>query len=117
MFKRTLFMILTMFASCGFAGELVRDATIVEVFSNAGLHADNFGVRVQGGTGACANTLIFFPKAKALTGATSPKSVSIETYNQWFSLASMALATGMKVRIHNYDDDNCYFAEMIAVSK
>ncbi len=92
------------------AGELIRDATVIEVANTASNGAD-FAVILQGGIGVCLHptrTLIKFPEAK---------KQSDDSYKQSFSLALSALATGMKVRIHNFEDDSCSNANFISVSK
>ncbi|MCW8949149.1 MAG: DUF5992 family protein, partial [Sedimenticola sp.] len=57
-----------------FAGELVTNATVLEVASN-GSNATNFAVKVEGGSGLCSGW-IYFSEAKA---------PSIASYNQSFS--------------------------------
>lgn len=90
------------------SGELIKGATIVEVASN-GTKGKNFGVRIEGGTGACAGKIwIFFLEAQA---------PSIATYNQSFSLALTALSTGMTVRLHHYTEESCVNADFISLSK
>jgi hypothetical protein len=87
------------------AGELVKGATILEVASSNG-NQDVFWVRFSGGTGPCANASVDFPASK---------SQSKESYNQSFSIALSAAATGSKIRVHNYEDDNCQGANFISV--
>ena len=92
------------------AGELIKDATIVEV-SNTSSGGPDFAIILQGGTGVCASTttaLIKFPE---------PANQSDDSYKQAFSLALSALTTGMKVRVHNFADNSCAGASFIAVSK
>jgi hypothetical protein len=87
-------------------GELTKGSTVLEVASN-GSNAANFAVKVTGGTGLCSGW-IYFPEVKVS---------SITTYNQSFTLATMALAADKKVRIHNYSDNSCTGADFISVSK
>ena len=111
MFKKILSFSSLMFACNCLAGELVREAIVAEVASNGTANAVNFGVRVEGGTGLCTNW-IFFPQTKSAS-----LHLSEATYNHAFSLATTALATGQKVRIHNYTGNECNGADLISVSK
>ena len=108
---RTILIALSLALSPGInAGELIEGATVIEVANTSGNGAD-FAVILQGGTGICVHptrTLIKFPEAKKQSDA---------SYKQSFSLALSALATGMKVRIHNFEDDSCAGANFISVSK
>ena len=89
------------------AGELLRDGTVVEVANTYGGAAD-FAIRVTGGTGVCANNVwIVFPESKA---------VSANSYKQAISTALLAFSANKKVRIHNFEDNNCYGANFISVS-
>ena len=95
------------------AGELVNSATVVEV-ANTNYNSKDFAIFLEGGTGVCATSgrySIVFPEHKFLT------TQSQESYNQAFSIALSAMATGGKVRIHNFEGNECDKANFIAVSK
>ena len=88
------------------AGELLRDATIIEVAST--YFGADFAIKISGGSGICAGAAwIVFPEAKARS-ATSNK--------QTIATALLAFSTAKKVRIHNYDDDSCLSANFISIS-
>jgi predicted dinucleotide-binding enzyme len=90
------------------AGELIRDAVIVEVANTYSGGAD-FAIRVEGGTGVCAGTtFIVFPESR---------KASVASFNQAFAAALAALASDKKVRIHNFVDDSCSGASFISVSR
>ncbi len=110
MFKNILAISLIFFSSVCFSGELIRNATILEVASN-GSNTKNFAVLVSGGTGISATERtrwVYFPELSA---------PSLASYNQSFSLAVTALTTDKKVRIHNYSSDSCEGANFISVNK
>lgn len=88
------------------AGELVRDTIIAEV-SNTSSGGPDFSLRIEGGLGPCADQLIKFPESK---------KASDESNGQAFSIALAAFATGKKVRIHNFEDDDCFGASFIAIT-
>ncbi len=111
MIKNFIKLFLIIFVSNSSAGELTVSATVVEVASNGAANSVNFGVKVEGGVGICTGW-IFFPQVKNGT-----LHLSEATYSQAFTLATMALATGNPVRIHNYTGNNCNEADFISVSK
>ncbi|WP_144407661.1 DUF5992 family protein [Gynuella sunshinyii] len=90
-----------------FAGYVVTDGIITKV-ANSEANNDRFVVSVSGGSGPCANQNISFPKGKA---------GSPEIFTRAFSMALTGLSTGMKVRIHNYESDDCFNAAWIELSK
>jgi hypothetical protein len=105
MSKIILIFVLMFGAQNCFAGELVRDATIIEVASN--VSGADFGIRVSGGTGICAiDTWIVFPEAKAV----SPTTHALAIAN-----VMLAFSKGRKVRIYNYQDNSCSGANFISV--
>jgi Family of unknown function (DUF5992) len=105
--KHLLLATLCLASSTVIAGELVRDATIVEV-TNTAYGGAEFAVRLSGGTGVCVGTpFIVFPEAKA-SSATSHK--------QAIANSLLAFSTGKKVRIHNFQDDSCNGANFISIS-
>jgi hypothetical protein len=107
MTKLLLAAILCVASSPSFAGELIRDATIVEVANNYSGGAE-FAIRLSGGVGVCTSaTWIVFPEAKA-SSTTSNK--------QAIATSLLALTTGKKVRVHNYQDDSCAGANFISIS-
>ncbi|WP_064791924.1 DUF5992 family protein [Shewanella woodyi] len=87
------------------SGELVRGATIIEIASSSS-NQDVFYLSLSGGTGPCAGKSILFPASK---------SQSKESYNQAFSIALAAAASGKKIRAHNYEDDSCREANFIGM--
>jgi len=95
------------------AGELVRDAEVIEV-SNTNNNGPDFSIRINGGvwtttSSTCSLTTgIIFPESK---------SQSSDSHKQAFSIALTALTTGKKVRIHNFEDDTCTGANFISISK
>jgi hypothetical protein len=90
------------------AGELIRDAMIVEIANTYAAGAD-FAIRVEGGTGVCSGPgFIVFPAASAASAA---------SFNQAFAIALAALASDRKVRIHNFVDNSCLAATFISVSR
>jgi hypothetical protein len=102
--------VLCLVASSGcLAGELVRDASVIEV-ANTNNGDASFAVRVEGGTGVCAGTSVFivFPESR---------KASVASYNQAFAAALAALASNKKVRIHNFVDDSCSGASFISISR
>jgi len=106
--KARLFILaVCLFSIPAYAGELVRDATVVEV-ANTNSNGADFAVRLEGGTGICSTAnVIVFPESK---------KQSADSYKQSFSIALAALTTGAKVRIHNFEDDSCNGANFIAIS-
>lgn len=111
--RSKLSLIIASFLSMNlYAGELVRNAIIVEI-ANTNNNTKDFAMFLEGGTGICntsARYIISFPENKF-------QSQSQESYKQAFSLALSAFATGKKVRIHNFEDDSCNKANFISVSK
>ena len=87
------------------SGELVRGATITEIASSSS-NQDVFYLKLSGGTGLCSGQYIIFPASK---------SQSKESYNQAFSIALTAAASGKKIRAHNYEDDSCRGANFIGM--
>ncbi|MCG7586818.1 DUF5992 family protein, partial [Photobacterium sp. OFAV2-7] len=75
------------------AGELVHGATILEV-ANTNNNGADFAIFIQGGAGICQSRIVFPERKKQ----------SEESYKQAFSIALTALASGNKVRIHNFED-------------
>ena len=94
-------------ASCTcLAGELILDATLVEVANAYG--GASFAIKPTGGTGICAGVpWIVFPEAKAKSSVTHKRAIAT---------ALLAFSAGKKVRIHNYESDSCLEANFISVS-
>lgn len=108
MFKK-LMAIMLLSPLCLQAAELTTNATVIEVVTHGNKNVENFGIRVEGGTGICPNgQWIIFSEDKF------PSTVS---YAQSFSIALMALKDGNKVRIHNYNDNSCDGANFIAITR
>jgi len=94
------------------AGELIQGATLIEV-ANTNNNGPDFAIIVEGGTGtgvcsSSSNKAITFPEAK---------KQSDDSYKQSFAIALAAVTTGMKVRVHNFDDFDCGGANFISISK
>lgn len=87
------------------AGELARDSRVVQVASSSN-NRDVFSVELEGGRGPCSNRSVTFDAAKSQSEA---------SYNQAFSIALAALMSGNRVRVHNYDDNECSGANFISV--
>ena len=109
MLKRALILMLGIASSSAFAGELVRDATVLEV-ANTNTNDASYAVLVTGGIGPCAGTAvwIFFPDSR---------KASADSFNQGYATALAALAADKKVRIHNFLDNSCGGASFIAISR
>jgi len=105
MLKVGLMSLGILISSISNAGELVKGATVLEVASSNS-NRDVFWVRISGGVGPCANISVDFP---------ANKSQSKESYNQSFSIALAAATTGKKIRVHNYEDNNCQGANFISI--
>ena len=106
MVRIVLLVVLAMQPAVSTAGELTKDATVLEVANHA-TGGKNFAVKIEGGTGVCTGWVYFFEE----------QAPSAATYNQAFSIALTALTAGKKVRIHNYTDDSCTGATFISLSR
>ncbi|WP_156392364.1 MULTISPECIES: DUF5992 family protein [unclassified Roseateles] len=92
---------------------IIMDGTIIDVANTVnGMQA--FAVLVAGATGPCSmptpgkqGAWIIFPENKAQSPA---------THRMAQQLAMLALATGKKVRIANYQDASCFGASFISIS-
>ncbi len=106
--KTRLFILaVCLFSIPAYAGELVRDAIVVEVANTYNNGAD-FAVRLEGGTGICSAAIwIVFPESK---------KQSVDSYQQAFAIALSALTTGTRVRVHNFEDDSCDGANFISIT-
>jgi Family of unknown function (DUF5992) len=90
------------------AGWLAWDAQLTAVTNTSG-NTDSFVVLFTGGTGACASQgQVTFPR---------DATTSQEVLRRAYATALMALATGMKVNIYNYESDSCDRAAHIWISK
>jgi hypothetical protein len=89
------------------AGSLVTNATITKILNTSG-NQTQFAIVVSGGTGRCANTVIYFPVSAA---------VDADTHKRAYSAALLALATGMKISAWNYSGNNCEGAAYIDVGQ
>lgn len=112
MFKKLFYTTLLTTSLCSFSGELIREATVIEV-ANTNNNGADFAIRLQGGSGPCVSatetpTTITFPESK---------KQSDDSYQQAFSIALAAVASGMKVRVHNFEDDSCAGANFISISR
>ncbi|NQZ10438.1 MAG: hypothetical protein HRT35_25070 [Algicola sp.] len=110
MIKKLFFIALMTTSLATHSAELIRDATVIEVF-NTNTNGADFGIVLEGGTGRCVSptrTVITFPETK---------KQSDDSYKQSFAIALSALSTGMKVRVHNFEDNLCTGANFIAISR
>jgi hypothetical protein len=74
------------------AGYLVQGGTVAEL-ENTSRNANNFAVKVIGGTGACSNQVILF----------SPNAVAnANIYSRSFTMALEAFKGNYKVNIYDY---------------
>lgn len=105
--KQTLFVAFFLISNTSLAGELVKEATVSKL-GNTSNGSPDFYVRVTGGSGVCANSLIKFPESK---------KASDDSNHQAMSIALTALAIGKKVRIVNFEDDHCHGANFIEISQ
>ena len=81
-----------LYSGISFAGELIKNASVVSV-NNISNNEDMFTVWISDGTGPCANTgYIKFPLSE---------SVSAEAHARAYSAALTALTTGMSIEVHN----------------
>lgn len=112
MLKIVFFILLICISNSALAGELIRGATIIDLAANAALPYDgtnkkSFAILLEGGTGKCVGKgWIYIPEEMAS---------SSNSYNQIFSIALMAHASGKKIRLHNYATDTCQTADFISV--
>jgi hypothetical protein len=89
------------------AGSLVTNATITKILDTSG-NQTQFAIVVSGGTGPCANTVIYFPVGAA---------VDVDTHKRAYAAALLALATGMRISAWNYTGNNCEGAAYIDVGQ
>ena len=105
--KLFCFIAIIIFSVNSFSGELIKSASVIEIASHATGNGKNFALRTESGTGLCTGWIYFF----------EDQAPSPATYNQNFTLALTAMAASMKVRIHDYDGDNCTSADFLAITK
>ncbi|NQZ12205.1 MAG: hypothetical protein HRT35_34065 [Algicola sp.] len=102
-------VLLLLLSNNGFAGELVKNAQIVEIGSSSDGVTDNFYIVTTGGEGLCVNKAIIFKR----TATSSP-----EFFNRLYTTALTAYTTNAKkVRIYNTTDDSCGAATYIQINK
>jgi hypothetical protein len=106
MIKATCAVVFCVVSSTCLAGELIADATIVEVATSNNGGAE-FTIRTTG-YGVCAGSGVWitFPEAKA----TSPTA-----HKHAIATALLAFSTAKKVRIHNFQDASCAGANFISI--
>lgn len=98
--------VLILSVSANAATLLVENAEVTRV-TNSANNTDTFTISTVGGTGLCASTPISFPA----------QSVSHqEIHKRAFAIALAANATGKKVRIYNYVNQECNGAGYIELS-
>jgi hypothetical protein len=98
----------TLFCANAQAGYIATDATVIRISSTNGNTA-SFQVMVAGGTGPCTSvngTWVVFPLSAA---------PDADTHNRAYAAAMLALATGMRVTLYNYTNDDCVQASYVAV--
>lgn len=100
-----LIVLVSSAASLSVAGDLALDSRVLEVTSTSN-NRDVFQVKLDGGRGPCANEYVTFHSAKSQSEA---------SYNQAFSIALAALMSGNRVRVHNYEDNECSGANFISI--
>ena len=102
------FSLLLLFSASASAGWIVRGGTI-SLVTNTGSNQAKFGVKTTGGTGPCAEAgYITFP----FDAATNER-----IHTRAYSAALTAFTTGVKVNIHNYENDACDRAVFIELTK
>ncbi|SFD42270.1 DUF5992 family protein [Pseudoalteromonas denitrificans] len=95
------------------AGQLTSGAQVVELI-NTNNDTEDFAIFLKNGSGPCAIATpegvykIVFPK-------TSFANQSSESYGQAFSISLAAITSGLKVRVHNFDNNNCDQANFISI--
>lgn len=90
----------------GYGGQLLNGANIITL-TNVSSNKDQFAIKTSGGSGICAGKAILFPSWKA---------VSEKAHSRAYSAALTALTTGLKVKIHNYENDSCTEATFIRLN-
>jgi hypothetical protein len=99
--NKTLMKILclsTLWAASVDAGDLVIDGTVTKV-ANTSSNLTNFAILVSGGSlNICAPGWINFPVSAA---------ADVEVHKRAYANALLALATGARVRVHNYAGSTC----------
>jgi hypothetical protein len=98
---------------CATSTYIIMNGTVVDI-ANTINGMPGFAVMVAGASGPCANPTpgkqgawIVFPENKSQSSA---------THRMAQQLAMLALVTGKKVRIANYEDTNCFGANFISLS-
>jgi hypothetical protein len=97
-----------LFCASARAGQIVTGATVIHVSSTNG-NTTAFQVLVAGGVGVCTSetgTWIVFPLSAA---------ADADTHKRTYAAALLALATGMRVNLHNYASDSCTGASYVDV--
>lgn len=112
--KRMTFAIsICLFSVVGFCGQLITKATIVEI-ANTNNNGKDFAVFLENGsanidcTGGSSRYRVVFPESKMQSEA---------SYNQVFSIALAAYVSGDKVRVHNFENNDCDGANFISISR
>lgn len=89
----------------GKAGDLAIDASVTRV-SNTSSNLQIFSVKVTGGSlNACQNVWISFPAS----------ATDVESQKRAYASALLALTTGLRVRVYNYEDNSCDSASYIEI--
>ena len=88
---------------------LVLGAKIVAVENTQNVNGDSFVLTLSGGTGTCANSLVFFP----VSAAGNFK----EMHKRAYSSSLTALTTDINVDIHSFSDSTCNNASWIKLRK
>jgi len=90
------------------SGHIITSAKVIGVGNTYNGSAD-FTIKLKDAVGPCSTAgYITFPESKKISDA---------SYQQAFSIALSALATGQNVRILNFDNDNCNEASFILIGQ
>ncbi len=88
---------LLLFVPTAEAGFIVRDGQVTMV-SNTTRNSPRFHVRIGGGTGVCADSVLIFDEGNA---------GDPDIFKRGFAVALTALVTGMRVDVWSYGLDDC----------
>lgn len=95
------------FSATAHAGYLVTGGTIAHI-TNTSSNSQSFAIQILSGTGPCvgASAWIVFPLSAA---------PDADTHKRAYAAVVTALATGMRVSVYNYTDDNCDRASYVQI--
>lgn len=85
------------------AGDLVMEARVAKI-TNTGSNGNTFGIKVSGGSlNLCGTGWISFPAS----------ATDADSHKRAYAAALLALSTGVPVRVHNYQNNDCDTASYI----